>query len=159
GGKADMVGGLYDLDGDGVAEMVFVNGDVYALNGASKAHEAGRLTSIDNGHGAITKIAYRSAKDDINTPHGVPFPEVVVASVETHTTSSPSQVLTSAVYHAFGNPQMIFDSYQLKWQFSGYRRRVETRLNDNGGGMMVITDTLGLSPFAFGDGLPVTRFL
>src|ERR1044071_4790284 len=121
GGKADMVGGVYDIDGDGMAEMMFVDGNVYSLNGASKAREAGRLVAIDNGHGAITKIVYRSAKDDINAPHAVPFPEIVVASIQTDTTSSPPQVLSSAVYHAFGTPQMVFDSLQLKWQFAGYR--------------------------------------
>lgn len=147
GGKADMVGGLYDIDGDGTAEMVFVDGSVYALSGDSKARDAGRLTSIDNGHGAITKITYTSAKDDASTPHAVPFPEIVVASVEIDTASSPARVLSAAVRHAFGNPQMVFDPLQLKWQFSGYRRTVEMQLNDNGGGMMTITDTSGLAPF------------
>ena len=40
---------------------------------------SGLLTKIDNGYGASTTIAYRSAKEDVNTNHLVPSPEVVVA--------------------------------------------------------------------------------
>ena len=45
--------------------------------------EAGRLVQVDNGYGAKTIIGYRSAKEDGTTLHQVPFPEIVVTSVET----------------------------------------------------------------------------
>src|ERR1044071_2792144 len=82
--------GLYDLDGDGKAEVL----DVFAssrlvLEGGSPsftpgAPEAGLLTSVGNGHGATTEIKYRSAKEDGSQffPHSVPFPELVVKSVQ-----------------------------------------------------------------------------
>jgi RHS repeat-associated protein len=158
GGKADMVGGLYDIDGDGPAEMVFVDGSVYALNGASKARDVGRLVTIDNGHGAITKIVYTSAKDDSSTSHAVPFPEIVVSSVETDAASPSAPVLSAAVRHAFGNAQMVFNALQLKWQFGGYRRAVEAHQNDKGGGVMIITDTSGLDP-PFAQVSAIDRFL
>src|SRR5262249_53744072 len=81
--------GLYDVDGDGKAEVIGSDGGVYTLvvNGVAGAPAAGRLVTIDNGFGAITTITYESAKllasaATLDARHQVPFPEVVVRSVE-----------------------------------------------------------------------------
>ena len=89
--------GLYDIDGDGKPEVVRVSGqnlDVYQLVGGALPGkpEAGRLVQVENGFGAKTIIGYRSAKEDGTTPHQVPFPEIVVTSVETIGTEGSRRV-------------------------------------------------------------------
>ena len=76
--------GLYDIDGDGVPEVVALDFPHTALSifkhrdNISEPLVAGRLIAIDNGYGARTRITYRSAKQDATTDHHLPFPEVVV---------------------------------------------------------------------------------
>ena len=58
-----------------------INGlNIYSLSSVAGVQpvSAGLLTRIDNGYGASTFITYRSAKEDVNTNHLVPSPEVVV---------------------------------------------------------------------------------
>ncbi|MEJ7729938.1 MAG: VCBS repeat-containing protein [Polyangiaceae bacterium] len=62
GSESWTTGGLFDIDGDGKPDVVKVgvsgNLEVWQLAGAwtARSPEAGRLTVIDNGHGAQTKI-------------------------------------------------------------------------------------------------------
>jgi hypothetical protein len=150
-------GGLYDVDGDGKPEVVFHNNngflDVYQLAGGSvpRTPEAGRLVQVDNGYGAKTTIGYRSAKEDGTTSHQVPFPEIVVTSVETTGTQGLGGTL-SATRYAYGGAELIFDSALDAFTLPGYQRSVELRLVPALGGkfdgLATLTDTYGLAPFA-----------
>src|SRR5678815_2403308 len=87
--------GLYDVDGDGKPDVVTADAFVNKLVGSGGvlgAPEAGRLIQVDNGFGAITSITYRSSKllidqipsaRSVTSIHQVPFPEIVVSSVQT----------------------------------------------------------------------------
>jgi RHS repeat-associated protein len=147
--------GMYDLDGDGKAEMLDSNGTVWALNDGSQADwgrpGAGRLVAIDNGHGALTKITYRSAKEDLIGAHQVPFPEIVAAKVETVKTSDQdSTPLTTETDYAFSSPDMIFDSLRKQWGFGGYRRMITMQRDGSSIGRMTVTDTHSLQPMTTG---------
>ena len=93
GSFSNTDGGLFDLNGDGrpdgIGLVPLPNGGrayvVSELTGGSApgVPEAGMVTVVENGHGARTRITYRSAKEDVYSSHQVPFPEIVVASVET----------------------------------------------------------------------------
>jgi hypothetical protein len=96
GDKSTTTTGLFDVDGDGKADVVGPDGAVYKLagSGALGAPEAGRLAIVDNGFGARSIINYRSAKllassSALNGLQQVPFPEIVVSSVETVKTPLP----------------------------------------------------------------------
>ena len=156
---ATTLAGLYDIDGDGKPDLVRQNGsggmDVYQLtNGSAWGRpEAGRLTRIDNGYGALTKVTYRSAKADLGKPHAVPFPEIVASQIDTVPSASPDSgaLLLASTYHAFGSPEMVFDSYADSFIFAGYRRRVDLQPLTAPEGVATITDTNGLEPFHSGD--------
>lgn len=95
GDASSTTQGYVDVDGDGKPEWLnLVPRDgtsgqwdlavaTLTSSGALGAPEAGRIVSVDNGAGAVTSIAYRSAKNDATTLHQVPFPEIVVDHVET----------------------------------------------------------------------------
>jgi len=146
--------GLYDIDGDGRPEIVGLNGsslDVYQLVGnLPGSPEAGRLVAIDNGYGAVTNITYRSAKEDGTTPHQVPFPEIVVTSVEAVGTRGLGGTL-SATRYAFGDAEMIFNPVLDAFTLPAYGRSVELRAVPGPGdelhGLAVLSDTYGLDPF------------
>lgn len=127
-------GGLYDIDGDGLPEIIGLvsagGGGAYAVSqlaGSSspRAHDAGRLVRIDNGHGASTRITYQSAKDDRYSSHPVPFPEIVVGAVEIVGERGLGGSL-AGVRYAYGHPERFFDSARDSFAFAGYRRVVET---------------------------------
>ena len=65
--------GLLDINGDGRPDMVRADGDQLHVmqlvgdGGGIGAHDAGRLTQIFNGYGAVTMISYESAKEDSRT--------------------------------------------------------------------------------------------
>jgi RHS repeat-associated protein len=151
---AETLRGLYDLDGDGKADMLYLTGEVYAASDGDGNDwgrpAAGRLTTIDNRHGALTKITYRSAKEDTLTPHRVPFSEIVATRVETVKSSDKTTPLATETDYAFGDPEMIFDSLQKRWQFSGYRRHITMQLDGSGTGRMTIADSNTLLPMIVG---------
>jgi RHS repeat-associated protein len=153
-------GGLFDVDGDGRPEvlgLVAVGNDneraylVQQLVGGSAPGipEAGRLTAVDNGQGARTSIAYRSAKEDLRTPHQVPFPEIVVSSVETTGTHNLGGSLMGT-RHAYGYAALVFDSALDAFTFAGYQRSVVFRpYGDQGGrleGSATVIDAWPLTP-------------
>lgn len=168
-GTSSTPTGLYDIDGDGQPEVVTLapddghslpHWDVYQLKapGSQGAGDfswsvpsAGRLTAVDNGYGAINRIGYRSAKDDIYSAHNIPYPETVV-TIEM-TTDADFKPLSQPIRHAYGNSGLIFDSMADAFIFPGYRRAVTSAfalatspstIND---GMATLTDTYGLAPF------------
>jgi RHS repeat-associated protein len=136
--------GLFDIDGDGKAD-VLTGGRVYELVGSSGTPgsvDAGRLIQVDNGFGAQTTIRYRSAKRDSITLHQLPFPEIVVDSVETTGTKGFGGTL-SATRYAYGGAELMFDPAVDSFRFPGYRRRVvlQTPVNQPAGMATVsITD-------------------
>jgi RHS repeat-associated protein len=158
--------GLYDLDGDGRPEVLaLVDGaiEVYQLNAQpDPAHPfegnvpappiEGRLTAIDNGYGAVTRIGYRSAKEDSTTAHGVPFAEVVVTSLDV--TDALGTPMLATTQYAYGGATLVFDAAVDAFRFPGYRRRVELRLTHDRvippptNGVATITDRYALEPFA-----------
>ena len=82
--SAGTAAGLYNFYGEGQPAYVELsdNGlNIYSLSSVAGVQpvSAGLLTRIDNGYGASTTISYRSAKEDVNTNHLVPSPEVVVS--------------------------------------------------------------------------------
>jgi RHS repeat-associated protein len=151
GGSSRTTEGLYDINGDGKPDVVTLLGDVFQLAGTVPGKpEAGRLIQIDNGYGAVTNITYRSAKEDATTPHQVPFPEIVVSSVQTADMLGLGGTLAATRY-AYGNAEMIFDSALDAFTLPAYGRSVELRVipgqGDEIDGLATITDTYGLDPF------------
>jgi RHS repeat-associated protein len=117
--------GLFDVDGDGKADLVS-GGVVYSLVGASGVPgnpDAGRMIEIDNGHGARTKIRYRSIKEEDGTLHQVPFAEIVVDSVETIGMQGFGGTLAATRY-AYGGAELVFDPALDGFRFPGYRRQI-----------------------------------
>lgn len=154
--------GLYELDGDGQPEIVSVNKqsnrwDIWQIKppvaqvdvggGIASAPAAGRLVRIDHGYGASTTIGYRSAKEEWNPQHSVPFPEIVVESVGVKDAGNASLLVTTR--YAYRGAELIFDPAYDVFRFAGYRRSVALH-SVNGSGTATITDTLPLQPFAAG---------
>lgn len=155
GKTSNTTSGLYDINGDGRPEVVRVNGnalDVYQLVGSGPAGrpEAGRIVQVDNGYGAKTNIGYRSAKEDGTTPHQVPFPEIVVTSVQTVGSQQLGGTL-SATRYAYGGAELMYDSALQAFVLPAYQRSVELHvLSVVGGraeGLATLTDTYPLVPF------------
>jgi RHS repeat-associated protein len=152
GVKSSTSAGLFDIDGDGRADIVSSNPNtpntitVARLIGASGvvgAHDAGRLTQLDNGYGANTIVTYRSAKEDATTLHQLPFPEIVVATVATTGTRGLGGNLAATLY-AYGGAEQVFDPALDTFTFQGYRRSVELRIpTAESTGVVTITDTYG----------------
>lgn len=124
--------GLFDITGDGKADVVSIDGSatsatlhVSELNGEGirGGPQVGRLTSVNNGAGAVTSITYRSAKDDSSTQHQVPFPEIVVDHVETQGTYNLGGTLAGTSY-AYGSISLFYDSALDVFRSTGYGRRV-----------------------------------
>ncbi|WP_147451091.1 RHS repeat-associated core domain-containing protein [Corallococcus llansteffanensis] len=146
--------GLYDLNGDGKPEVVRRTGstlDVYQLAGGSLPGkpEAGRIVQMDNGYGAKTTVGYRSAKEDGTTKHQVPFPEIVVTSVDTVGTQGLGGTL-SATRYAYGGAELMYDSALHTFTLPGYQRSVSLRsvtVNGKTDGYGTITDTYPLPAF------------
>jgi hypothetical protein len=144
--------GLFDLDGDGKADVVWSTptnpntmswARLVGSNGVQGAPDAGRLVQLDNGYGALTHVSYRSAKEDPTTLHQVPFPEIVVSAVQTTATRSSGGDLAETQY-AYGGADLVFDPALDTFTFPGYRRRVELRIpTGQTQGIATITDTLG----------------
>jgi RHS repeat-associated protein len=166
GYQSNTVGGFFDIDGDGKPDAVYVsNGslNVYQLLGGTTARtpEAGRIVQVDNGYGAITTINYRSAKEDPYTSHQVPFPEIVVWSVQTTGTQGLGGSL-SATGYAYGGLDLYYDSALDIFTTTGYRRTAEFRIFNvlpiSGGGILLppdlangfvtIVDNYPLAPWA-----------
>ncbi|MCY1030650.1 hypothetical protein OV207_04205 [Corallococcus sp. BB11-1] len=123
--------GLYDLDGDGMPEVVGLSGsnlNVYQLVGGSRPGkpEAGRLVQMDNGYGARTTVGYRSAKEDTLMAHQVPFPEIVATSVETTGTQGLGGTLVATRY-AYGGAELKYNSVLQSFALPGYQRSVALR--------------------------------
>jgi RHS repeat-associated protein len=148
--------GVYDIDGDGIAEMVHLPRGATALetyhlsvDGGARlgVPEAGRLTQIDSPYGARTKIRYESAKRDWKTRHQLPFPEIVVTAVETVGLGSHGTV-PSTVLYAYGDSEQFYDPVIDAFVFAGYGKRVELVVSDSEreGSTLRGTATLTLSP-------------
>jgi hypothetical protein len=84
---------------------------------------SGRLTKIDNGYGAITRIGYKSAKEDTQSAHNLPYPEIVVTAVAT--TGAFDLRLESTTHYAYRDAGLIFDPGYDAFIFPGYQRTVE----------------------------------
>ena len=158
--------GLYDIDGDGQPELVdWIPGNdphwkIYQLKApvaqtdvgpVASVPAAGRLSTIDSGYGAVTRIGYKSAKEDLQSLHQVPFPEIVVAAVAT--TDSGLNKLVSSTRYAYGGSELVFDSVSDRFVFPGYQRTVRSRGTDAANprqGIATLTDTYKLEPFSAG---------
>lgn len=147
GHKSSTTSGLFDMDGDGKADLVSSKSDTpnsifvdrLVGSGGMGAVDAGRVIQIENGYGAKTLISYRSAKEDATTLHQVPFSEIVVASVQT----TASQGLAPTLY-AYGGAEQVFDPAQDTFTFRGYRRTVELRIPiGESQGIATLSDTYG----------------
>jgi RHS repeat-associated protein len=159
--------GLYDIDGDGQPEIVNLNRadpsnphwdilqikppvgqvDVGTVAGVPAS---GRLTKIDNGYGAVTRIGYKSAKEDMHSLHNLPYPEIVVTAVATTDTSAAGVPLESTTHYAYHGAGLSFDPGVDAFIFLGYQRTVELRATSEevpDGSVAVVTDTYGLAPF------------
>ena len=150
GGTSSRTGsGIFDVDGDGLPDVVYVDHgslDVFQLAGgvAARDAEAGRLRVIDNGYGAVTTIGYRSAKEDGSTHHQVPSPEMVVSSVET-------TKLAKTLY-AYGGADMYYDSARARFAMIPYNRTISLRVTGTANdarvlGTATITDSYPLAGF------------
>jgi hypothetical protein len=146
-------GGLYDIDGDGKPEVLGLGGQQMfvtqlAAGQARSRPEAGRLTDIDNGYGAIVRIGYDSAKH--YTIGAVPFPEIVVTSVATEGALGLGGARAGSRF-AYERAALVFDSAADRYVFPGYGRNVEVRLDNVGDrreGFATITDAWPLTAFS-----------
>ncbi len=136
--------GLVDLDGDGRPEFVkTIAGQLWFSRqvdaaGLPLGGEVGRLISIDNGHGAVTRFSYANNKA-APTSHQVPAPEIVVS--ETHIdVEDGSASDTDRVRYAYGTPEMRYDPMFDRLSFAGYRRTVSMVRGLRAGGVATIVD-------------------
>lgn len=155
--------GLFDMDGDGNPDVVYMNTTTGVITiwklvagGRPGAPEAGRITSSSNGAGAVTSISYRSAKDDGTTLHQVPSPEIVVDRVETNgTTGTGLGGSLAARTYAYGNNSVFFDPMLDAFRPTGYLRSVEVAVTATPGGpeeltgSAILTDRYPLNDIAF----------
>ena len=156
---ATTTAGLFDIDGDGKADPV-MNSQLYQLSGSSGiigAPDAGRLIGIDNGYGAQTSIHYRSIKADPGL-HQVPFPEIVVDSVDTTGTKGFGGSLLATRY-AYAGAELSFDAAADAFTFRGYRRVIELPTpvgQPSGVATLTITDSYApvsaVDPYGITDG-------
>lgn len=155
--------GIYDIDGDGQPEIINLNlaspgnphweilqlkppANQTDLGPVASVPAAGRLIKIDNGYGAITRISYKSAKEDAQTRHQLPYPEIVVAAVST--TNNSGTPLLSTTRYAYGGSELIFDSARDAFVFPGYQRTVQMQaanIANVNEGLASITDRYSLS--------------
>lgn len=160
GASSVTSGGLFDIDGDGRPESVSLDPTgtmtVRTLAGGSApgVPEAGEITSVDNGYGGTVEITYQSAKQDGTTAHSVPFPEIVVASVQTHRAGETASDTLAATRYAYGGASLAYDPRAAVFVFTGYRRVVSLRTygttDAKATGQATITDTLGLDQYTGG---------
>ncbi len=134
--SAESVAGLIDLDGDGRPELVRASGSklrVASLVGSDGmgAFASGRLTAIDNGRGGVTRYTYASAKLDSRTEHQLPFPEIVVSSIERVVENGNGTGVQKTRY-AYGDASLVYDPIWHKWRFPGYRLRAALQGLDYG---------------------------
>jgi len=161
--------GLFDIDGDGQPEIIRVTGtggtqlwefiqlqppgsqaiDQADVGVVASVPAAGRLTQIKNGYGAVTRIGYKSAKENLRNTHNLPYPEIVVAAVAT-TDETGGQLLSTTRY-AYDGSELIFDSASDAFVFPGYRRTVQL-VGSNPAfpneAVATITDTYQLESFS-----------
>jgi hypothetical protein len=115
------------MDGDGKPEYVKIAHNpgrlqiFYLVGGPGGRNAAGRITAIDNGHGAKTLVTYRSTKE---IDSSLPFPEIVVTSTETVSTMGLGGSLASVNY-AYGAAKMYFDPISDSFTTRGYETVVE----------------------------------
>lgn len=122
--------GFFDIDGDGKLDWLSLPSTRDSLqvsaivnSDGAGAPSAGRIVSMDNGAGALTLISYRSAKEDMTTPHQVPFPEIVVDHTQTTDLHQLGGRVAKKTY-AFGNISMFYDSPAGMFRPTGYLRTV-----------------------------------
>jgi hypothetical protein len=137
--------GLYDVDGDGKPDIVTADAFVNKLVGSAGvlgAPEAGRLTTVDNGFGATTSITYRSAKllldpspsaRAVTSLHQVPFPEIVVASVQTTLPHGPNNTNRNLapMQYAYGGAPVHVSRVPPPGGADGSQRRPERDGDDH----------------------------
>jgi len=158
--------GLYNLDGEAQPELMTSSAEspswgVYQLKRHERQiaevgqtfsiPEAGLLTRIDNGYGAITRIGYRSAKQVSAGFSGqqVPGPQIVVAAVATTDPSGGTPLATTHRY-AYGNIGLYFDASADTFVSTGYQRFVHLSGTVDGtpnAGMARIADSYGPHSF------------
>jgi RHS repeat-associated protein len=152
---AATVQGIYDLDGDGQPELVNMKSggwDVFQLKPPvaqvdvgtriASVPAAGRLTRIEHGYGAATTIGYRSAKEEWNGEHRVPFAEIVVESVGSK--DAANNTLEATWRYAYRGASLHFDPLADAFRFAGYRRSVSLQAGGDGVGAATIADRHGL---------------
>lgn len=152
--SAGTVQGLYDLDGDGQPELVNQKSDhwdVFQLKppvaqvdvgaGIAGVPAAGRLIRIDNGYGAVTTIGYRSAKEEWNGEHRVPFAEIVIESVGTR--DAANLPLLATWRYAYRGAALHFDPLADAFRFAGYQRSVSLQAGGDGNGTATVEDRRG----------------
>ncbi|MCY1047622.1 toxin glutamine deamidase domain-containing protein [Corallococcus sp. bb12-1] len=160
---SNTTSGLYDLNGDGKPEVVRLNGtnlDIYQLSGGTRPGkpEAGRIIRVGNNHGALTTVAWRSAKEDGTTKHQVPFPEVVVSSVVTVGGLGLGGTLAETRY-AYGGAELVYDSALHTFTMPAYQRSVTlstVTVLGKSEGYATLTDTYPQP--AFDNTSPAVRF-
>lgn len=153
--------GLYDLDGDGLLELVQLTGNSWRVQRLSPATTqidvgartvgapaTGRLISIDNGYGAITRIGYRSAKDDTQQRHDIPGAEIVVAA-ETVQDSSGATLIEPTRF-AYGGISNYYSPLDDRFVRTAYQRSVALTGAGSNGDSATMTIRHGLVPFTPG---------
>lgn len=123
------IAGLVDFDGDGSPDVVHATSgslEIQRLGAGGGVLSAGRLVEVGNGYGGVTVINYSNAKNDLITPHIVPFPEIVVAEIRPIDKRDHTRSL-DPVYFGYGDAQMQYNPLLARWTFPGYGRQVTLR--------------------------------